>query len=105
MQDIAQICISNKISSGEKNYKYFICYLYNDYKVKPLYPMLPKTCAYVKSYNGKTKWMYFFVFFFIERDYLLEKYYASWYKISTDIKREFDSDKKVLETKKKISWW
>ena len=31
-------------------------------------------------------------FFFIERDYLLEKYYASWYKISTDIKKEFDSN-------------
>ena len=67
--------------------------------------MLQKTCAYVKSYNGKTKWMLFFIIIIIKRDYLLEKYYASWYKISTDIKKEFDSNKKALKTKKKISWW
>ena len=59
------------MSSGEKNYKYFIGYLYNDHKVKPLYIMLSKTRAYVKSYDGKTKWMYFL----IENDDLLEKYY------------------------------
>ena len=47
------------ISSSEKNYKYFIGYLYNDYKVKPLHIMLPKTSAYVKSYDRQTKRMYF----------------------------------------------
>ena len=31
--------------------------------------MLRKTNTYVKSYNGQTKWMYFFN----EDDYLLEK--------------------------------
>ena len=31
--------------------------------------MLPKTSAYVKSYDGQTKWMYFL----IEHDDLLEK--------------------------------
>ena len=40
------------ISFGEKNYAYFIGYLYNDNKVKPLYIMLPKRSAYVKSYDG-----------------------------------------------------
>ena len=46
---------------GEKNYKYFIGYLYNDHKVKPLHKILPKTSAYVKSYDGQTKWMYFWI--------------------------------------------
>ena len=36
------------------NYKYFIDYLYNDLQVKLLHIMLPKTGAYVKSYDGQT---------------------------------------------------
>ena len=66
--DIEKVLVSNKISFGGKNYKYFIGYLYNDNKVKPLHIMLPKTSAYVKSYDGQTKWMYFL----IEDDELLE---------------------------------
>ena len=31
--DIERVSVSNKISSGEWNYKYFIGYLYNDHKV------------------------------------------------------------------------
>ena len=42
-----------------KNYKYFIGYMYDDYNIKPLCIMLPKPIAYVKSHDGKTKWMYF----------------------------------------------
>ena len=68
--DIEKVLLSNKIYFGEKSYKYFIGYLYNNHKVKPLYIMLPKTNAYVKSYNEQTKWMYFL----IEDDDLLEKY-------------------------------
>ena len=30
-------------------------------KVKSLHIMLPKTSAYVKSYDGQTKWMYFLI--------------------------------------------
>ena len=48
------------MSFGKKKYKYFIGCLCNDDKVKPLCIMLPKTSAYVKSYDGQTKWMYFF---------------------------------------------
>ena len=70
----------------KKNYKYFIGYLHNDDKVKPLHIMTTKTSAYVKSYDGKTKWMYFM----IEDDDLLEKY-NTWDKVSADIKKEFDS--------------
>ena len=66
--DIEKVLVSNKISFGEKNYKYFIGYLYNDNKVKPLHILLPKTRAYVKSYDRQSKWMYFL----IEADELLK---------------------------------
>ena len=35
--DIETVLVSNKISLCEKNYKYFIRYLYSDNKVKPLH--------------------------------------------------------------------
>ena len=54
----------------KKNNKYFIGYLYNDHKVKPLHIMFPKTSDHVKSYDGQTKWMCFL----IEDDDLLKKY-------------------------------
>ena len=72
----------------KKNYKYFIGYFYNDHKVKPLYIMLPKTSAYVKSCDGQTKWMHFL----IEDDDLLEKYNTIWDKVSTHVKKEFDNE-------------
>ena len=50
--------------------------------------MLPKTTAYVKSYDGQVKWMYFLI-----EDYeLLEKYNTTWDKVSADIKKGFDSE-------------
>ena len=54
-----------------ENYKYFIGYLYNNHKVRTLHLMLPKTSAYVKSYDG-----------------LLEKYNIIWDKVSADIKKK-----------------
>ena len=57
--------------------------MYNDRKVKPLHIMLPKTSAYVKSYDWQTKWMNLL----IEDDHLLEKYNTIWDKASTDIKK------------------
>ena len=53
----------------KKTYKYFIGYLYNNHKVMPLHIMLPKKSAYVKSYDGENKWMYFW----IEDDNVIEK--------------------------------
>ena len=53
--DIGKVLVSNKISSGEKCYKYFLVYLHNGIKVKPLNIMLTKTSAYVKSYDEQTK--------------------------------------------------
>ena len=41
--DIEKALVSNKIYFREKDYKYFIDYLYNDHKVKPLHIMLFKT--------------------------------------------------------------
>ena len=86
--DNEKVLVSNKIRFGEKNYKYLIGYLHDNYKVKPLHIMLPKTSAYVKRYDGQTKWMNFL----IENDDLLEIYNTVWDKISTDIKNEFDSE-------------
>ena len=84
--DIEKVFVSKKISSDEKN-KHFIGYLHNEYKVKPLHIMFPKTSAHVKSYDGQTKWMYFL----IEDDDLLEKYNTILDKVSAKIKNEFDS--------------
>ena len=50
--------------------------------------MIPKASAYVKSCDGKTKWMYFLV----EDNDLLEKYNTIWDKVSADIKKEYDSE-------------
>ena len=49
--------------------------------------MLSKTSAYVKSYDGQTKCMYFLV----EDDEFLEKYITIWDEVSVDIKK-FDSE-------------
>ena len=38
-----KLLVSNQISFVEKNYNYFICYLHNRNKVKPLNIMLHKT--------------------------------------------------------------
>ena len=57
--DIVKALVTKKISFGGKIYKYFIGYLHNDFKVKPLDIMVLKTSAYAKSYDGQTKWMYF----------------------------------------------
>ena len=59
--DIEKVLVSNKISFGKRNYKYFIGYLYNNYKIKPLHIVLSKTSAYIKSYDRQTKWMYFMI--------------------------------------------
>ena len=64
--------------------------------------MLPKTSAYVKSYDGQTKWMYLL----IEYGDFLEKYNTIWDKVSADIKKESDSkpvyNKNFLKTKIKF---
>ena len=46
------------VSSNGKNYKYFIGYKIDDYKIKTLCIMLPKTSGYVKSYDTETRWVF-----------------------------------------------
>ena len=85
--DIDNMQVSSLVSSGEKkNYKYFISLLDDDYKIKPLCIMLPKTGAYVKSYDVETKWMHFS----IEEDELLEKYVDIWNNVGNSFKKELD---------------
>ena len=67
--------------------------MYNDHKFKPLHIILPKTRAYVKSYNGKTNWMYFL----IEDDDLLEKYNTAWNKVSADVKKNMIASLSIIK--------
>ena len=55
--------------SSEKRLKYFIGYLSDDFKIKPL-DMFPKKNVHVKRYDDQYKWMYFW----IEDDNFLKKY-------------------------------
>ena len=58
--DIDNILISNKISSGEKSYKYLIGYMDDDYKfykIKPFSITLSKSNAYVKYYDRCIFWL------------------------------------------------
>ena len=48
--------------------------------------MLPKTIAYKKCYDGKTKWM----FHLIEDDELVEIYTDIWNRVSNSIKKGLD---------------
>ena len=79
--DIKIVLLSKKIYFRETNYKYFIGYLFDNHKAKPLHIMLTKTTAYVKCNDGQTKWMYFL----IEDDDLLEIYNTIWYKYKSGL--------------------
>ena len=47
--DIENVLVSNKMFFGEKNYKYFIGYLHDHYKIKPLHIMLSKNVSVCKT--------------------------------------------------------
>ena len=72
--------------------------LYDDYKYKPLHTVVPKMSAFVKSFDSQIKWM-----LLVEGDGSLEKCNAFWDKVSSDIKKDFDSkpiyDKKFWKPK------
>ena len=55
--------------------------------------MLPKTSAYVKTYDRQTKWMYFL----IEDDDLLKKSNTSWDKVSADIKKNLIASLSIIK--------
>ena len=50
-----QDVVPNRISSGKKYYKYFIGYLCDNDKIKPLHTMLLKLKTYVKIYEVQTE--------------------------------------------------
>ena len=91
--DIEKALVSKRIFSSEKIYKYFIDYSFDDYKVKPLHIMLPKTSPYAKLYHGQTKWIYIL----IGDDDLLEKYHTVWDKVSADIKKSFIANLSIMK--------
>ena len=45
--------------------------------------MLPQTSAYVKGFDGETKWIHFL----IKDDELLKKYNDIWNKVSNSMKK------------------
>ena len=51
--DIEKLLVSNKTFFGEKSYKYFIGYLYNDHKVKSLHIILLKQALMQKAMIDK----------------------------------------------------
>ena len=53
----------------KKNCKYFIGCLFDDYKIKPLHIMIPKTSLHVNSYDGQSKQMYL-----IAKLYIIKKF-------------------------------
>ena len=84
--DIVKIRVCSMVPSGKKNYKYFIGYKDDDYKIELLRIMLPKASTYVKSYDGETKW----INFFIKDDNLLKSYNDIWNKVCNSIIKELD---------------
>ena len=68
---------------------YFNSFLCGDFKVKPLHMILPKASAYVKNFDGQTKWMHVSN----EDDDLLEKFKTIWDKLSGDMKNNFGKPK------------
>ena len=68
---------------AKANYKYFIGFFYNDHKAKPLHIMLPKTSAYVKSYDRQK----IDVFFAWRWWWCIKKCITIWDKVIADSKK------------------
>ena len=91
--DINKIVVSNEVTLGKKDFKYFIGY--KDAKIiKHSCIFFPKVTAYKKDFD-KDKCMSF-----------SEEYLKIWEKVSNNIKKQFNSEpvysKKYLNTGKKI---
>ena len=77
----------------KKNYNYFIGYLCEDYKIKPLHVMPPKTSTHVKNYDGETKWMYFLA---KVNDFRLKKYNTIWDKVCLVLKKKLIANTSII---------
>ena len=85
MQTLVAYYYLTRFFLAKKIYKHFTGYSYNNYKIKQLQIMFPKTSVYVKSYDGQTNWRCFL----IDNDDFLEKYNTNWDKLGSDIKKEY----------------
>ena len=68
--DINKIVVSNKVSSGKKAFKYFICY--KDAKIRPLCIFLPKMSAYRRDFDEYMYVLIKYMSFLIKNDELEE---------------------------------
>ena len=84
--DINKIVVSNKISYGKNDFKYFIGYK-DAKRIRPSCILLPKISAYRRNFDT-TKC----VSFLIKDEKLLEKYNEIWKKVSSVTKKEFDGN-------------
>ena len=84
--DINKIVVSNKISYGKNDFKYFIGYK-DAKRIRPLCILLPKISAYRRNFD-ETKC----VSFLTKDEKLLEKYNEIWKKVSSITKKEFDGN-------------
>ena len=55
--------------------------------------MLSETNAYIKSYDGQTKWMYFL----IEDEDLLKKHNTIWNKVSIETKKNLTASLSTIK--------
>ena len=78
--DINQLVISDKFKHSDKGSKYFIGYKDNDI-IRPIYIVLSQMSGYIKNFNNGGKNM----FFKIEDDSILIKYYDIWNKIKKEL--------------------
>ena len=91
--DINNIQVSSIVSSGEENHKYLMGYKDDDYKIKPLRIILPKTSTYVNNYDSETKWL----IFLIKNDDLLKKYNNIWNKVRNSIKKSLTANPSIIK--------
>ena len=56
--DTNKIVVSNKVSFGKKDFKYFIGF--KDAKIRPLFIFLPKISAHRRDFD-ETKYIYFLI--------------------------------------------
>ena len=91
---IDNILISNKISSREENYKYFIGYIDGGYKTKSYNVICPNMSAYIKGYDIESQRMSFLTELLKIIKLLkwsrITKKYDIWDKVSNNTEKEFD---------------
>ena len=92
--DIEKVFVSKKIYSGGKNYKYFVSYLYDDYKIKLSHIMLlkMKVCKQLWWSNKVDS-------VFIWRWWLMEKSDTVWDKKEKNLRTNLSTIKNFWKSK------